>query len=164
MTKIEFYVGIFYTVLIFSSVSVAGIVSDDLAAKISNAPHEKIPIVITIKDTSSVPTLKKELNATYKTFFDRHRHGIEKLKASAGSSQISLIKSLKVLESSGLAHNLKSHWLINVITADIDAAKSKKSRRDLISLPYSKYLKSNLSSLPLKIWRLDSRWQELNRI
>ncbi len=102
----------------------AGTVSFDLANKAAQAAsNEKIPVIISMKDGISTPVLKKELLSGFATNAARHREGIIRLRSEASSTQGSLLSLLNVMQASDLAANIKSHWLINVVSADIAASE-----------------------------------------
>jgi hypothetical protein len=98
----------------------AGQIAPELSSKISGkSGADKISVVIAINNSLPASILKKELKENYSTNSERHRFGMARLKGIAGQSQSDLLASLTEMKSKGLADNVKSHWLINVITADI---------------------------------------------
>ncbi|SYZ71993.1 putative Bacillopeptidase F [Candidatus Zixiibacteriota bacterium] len=104
--------------------SMAGTVTFDLANKIAtSSADDKIPVVIAMKDEISAPVLKKELLAGFATAAARHLEGISRLQNEASKTQEPLLGLLNTMAIAGSAANIKSHWLINVITADIAASE-----------------------------------------
>jgi subtilisin family serine protease len=98
----------------------AGQIAPELSGKISGKNGaDKISVVIAVNNSLPASILKKELNEKYSTNSERHRSGMTRLKGIAGQSQSDLLGSLNAMKNIGLADNIKSHWLINVITADI---------------------------------------------
>jgi subtilisin family serine protease len=123
--------------ILICSVGNAGSLSDKLGRKIAALdPNEKVEVIISMKETSLLPSLMKELDAGLFNLSERHRYGISKLKAGSEVSQRELLTYLKNMESAGLASKVKSHWLINVISAEIAAGELEKvaMRDDIVSI------------------------------
>ena len=104
----------------------AGEIAYELAGKIAKSgPSDKIAVVITLKNSVSPSSLKSDLETGYKTMAERRRAGIARLKDKAEISQAALLSSLEKMRTSGLAANIKSHWIANVITTELAASEIK---------------------------------------
>lgn len=120
---LTFLISAFLLILLLRPAS-AGEISADLAAKLAEVgASEKIPILIAVGKSSPSPTLKSQLAKEYRSRAGRHKAGIAKLKSEASVSQAGVLKLLTQMESSGLAENIKSHWIINIISAEIAASE-----------------------------------------
>jgi bacillopeptidase F len=110
-------------ILAASRVFSAGEIAPELAGKISDAaPSEKIPVLIYLNRPLSDSRLKTALVAEYKTRAERHKVGVMQLRSEAASSQAGLINELQAMKASGLVDNIKSYWIINVVSADVAAS------------------------------------------
>jgi len=119
-------------VFIFPVVCSGGEIAPGLAEKIVGAnPDAKIPILIS--PVRPAADLKTELSQNCKTRAERHKTGIVNLKNRAAAAQTGLMTVLYDMESSGLVSNVKSHWIINVISANITASEIEKlaARNDI---------------------------------
>ena len=123
---------IFFLILFgFSSICMAGAIAPGLMAKLSKAnPAEKINVLISPTRPPST-SLKAKLFRSYKTRGERHIAGITSLKSNAKIAQAGLMEKLGEMESQGLVSNIKSHWIINVISADVSVSDLENiARRD----------------------------------
>ncbi|MFH2035395.1 MAG: S8 family serine peptidase, partial [Candidatus Zixiibacteriota bacterium] len=124
-------------IFLFSGVLMAGQLSESLQNEISTlSKSDKVPVLISMKQAILSTNLNNQL-ASYKSRADRHQQGIRTLKSVANSSQTDILTQLKQMEVDGLAENVKSHWIINVISADIAVSEletiANLSDVDLIS-------------------------------
>jgi subtilisin family serine protease len=113
---------------------VAGEVSPDLAARASlSDAGEKIPVIISMAHPISAATLKAELSSDYKTRAARHQVGLDRLKREASVSQASVLARLRQMENAGLASDVRSHWIVDVVSAKIAASEIENiaSRTDV---------------------------------
>ncbi|UCD93357.1 MAG: S8 family serine peptidase, partial [Candidatus Zixiibacteriota bacterium] len=117
---------------------VAGEISPDLAGKMSfSSPGEKIPVVISMAEPTSPATLKAKLSLNYKTRAVRHRIGLDRLKDEASASQANLLSKLRQMQTADLVSNIKSHWIINVVSAEVAASEIENiSSRSDVSFIY----------------------------
>jgi len=114
-----------------------GEISPDLAEKIKSiSTEQKIGVLIVLKDGISSIRLSKRMATTYKSNAERHREGMALLKAGAAQSQADMITTLATLKSRGGAGNIKKHWLINAVSADISAPEiaSLSERQDVLEI------------------------------
>jgi subtilisin family serine protease len=136
--KIKHLIAVLYLlVLMPADFLFASDINQSLAGKISSLnPNEKIGVVIALKENSALSALKKEIPVNYKTAADRHRYSLEVMKTRAISGQKSILAYLGELEIIHQASNIKGHWIINVITADIDAGEIEKiaAREEVASI------------------------------
>jgi len=102
----------------------AGRLSTQIVQKIaSTSPDDKIPIIISLEQSSLPSALKMEVQKRGGTLAENHRYGIDHLKNRAAISQAGVGRLLKQMENSGLAANIKNHWIINVISAEVTASE-----------------------------------------
>ncbi|MEP0829472.1 MAG: S8 family serine peptidase [bacterium] len=98
----------------------SGDIAESLRAKLTSAPSDSLmTVVIAFKNGERQGALKKELNAAFRTFGERYRYGLEKLQRAAKEKQGDLLGRLRSLEQKGQARNIKSHWIINVVAAEV---------------------------------------------
>ncbi len=137
-----------------------GSVSPQLAGQAQDRPgDEKIRVLISFPQYSSGKAFKARLSREFKTFGERHWQGIFELKNAAAVSQRGLLEKLHQMERQDLASNIKSHWIINVVEAEIAVSELKKiaARADVeyifqepeIELIDSPQDKNNSSSMSL---------------
>jgi len=109
----------FFTLLVCGQIS-AGTVAPDLSPKMAQSgSSEKIEIIISLENPMVGVSLKSALARDYKRLADRHRVGMESLKSKASASQAGVLELLHQMEGSGLASNIKSHWIMNAVTARV---------------------------------------------
>jgi subtilisin family serine protease len=108
----------------------AGRLSTQIVQKITvTSPDDRIPIIISLEQPSLPSALKMEIQKHGGTAAEHHRYGIDHLKNRAAMSQAEVIGLLKQMENSGLAANIKSHWIINVISAEVTASEIEEIAR-----------------------------------
>jgi hypothetical protein len=131
MMKRILLIGLIIFVIGHSAQSLAGEIAPGLAAEISKAdPGKKIKVLISPIQPAA-GSLKAKLSQSYKTQAEKHRAGIISLKSNAEVSQAGLTDLLGRLELVGKVSNLKNHWIINVISADISVSEIENiARRD----------------------------------
>ncbi len=123
MMKRLFFIGLILFVAGFPSQSFGGEIAPRLATKISKAhPTEKIKVLIAPIQTDA-GSLKATISNGYKTRAEKHRAGIISLKSNAEISQAGLTDMLRRLESSGNVSNMKNHWIIDVISAEVSVSE-----------------------------------------
>jgi subtilisin family serine protease len=112
----------FFSLLIYlllTGRAFAGTISPYLEHTISGlGSSEKVPVVILMKKSKSTSPLKTTLYREYRTRAQRHGFGILKLKKDA-EVQNDLLGKLNKMEEECLAADIKGHWIINAVTADI---------------------------------------------
>ncbi|MBN2227003.1 MAG: S8 family serine peptidase, partial [candidate division Zixibacteria bacterium] len=120
-----------------SSFSTAGTLSSNLSATLKTAANgERIPVLVILPDRKDAISLKEKLVSSYATRAERHNHGMRYLQRRADDDQKGILQELHRMETAGLAAKIKSHWLINAVTAEIAASELEKlaSRKDLLEV------------------------------
>ncbi len=115
----------------------AGELAAPLTEAVKSAPDDSlITVVIAFEKGESAGRLKKEIYSEYKSFAERYRAGLEKLKKAASEKQKETLEQLRTLEQKGRARNVKSHWIINVVTAELAAGELSRlvSRSDVAEI------------------------------
>jgi len=114
----------------------AGTIAPDLNELVKTAaPGHRIPVLFTLEQTITIP-LKEDLISNYATRAERHYHGMMRLKQKAAADQQHIMDHLHQLEDVGLAGNIKGHWIINAITAEIAASELENlaTRKELVEV------------------------------
>ncbi len=135
--KYRIFAAMFIIVLTISSILPAGEIAPNLQEKMRGLDKAQlIPVIISLAPDKEPSALKSELQSSYSKLADRHRVGLNHLKSAAALSQDDLLSFLYNLERDGLAANIKSHWIINVITADIAVGQLENiaGRPDVIEI------------------------------
>ncbi len=113
-------------ILLMGSSLLAGQLSTSLEKEIAGMPQsDKVSVLISFKQTLLSAELNEQLD-NYKSKADRHQQGISSLKSIANSSQSGILNQLNQMSQNGLAENIKSHWIINVVSADITISELDK--------------------------------------
>jgi len=84
----------------------------------TKSPYEFIRVWITVHDDLDVSALKSRVTSQVKTRAERHRIAYENLRDRT-ESQSGLIQQLTQLQQTGRVRTLKSHWIVNVVEAEI---------------------------------------------
>ncbi len=123
--------------LIIPSVSFSGEIVPKLLETIKGLDNAQlVPVIISVVSDEQPSALKADLQATFAKLADRHRVGMERLKSAASLSQNDLLGYLDVLERDGQAAHIKSHWIIDVVTADVAVGQLKNiaGRSDVLQV------------------------------
>lgn len=131
-SMVYFAVSIFLMLMHHSAFS--GQLAPELAAKISGPnTSNKIPVIITLKQPVMKSNLKHDLTFEYHTFKGRYQAGVARLKSETSNAQAGLLADMRQLEASGLADNVKGHWIVNAVTASLSVSELKNisSRTDV---------------------------------
>jgi len=101
-------------------------------------PEEFVRIIIRLKD--QLPPQERARALAYKNKKQRRKSLVEALKTHAERSQREILGALKKLESEGLAKNIQSLWLSNVIGAEIQP----RALDEILRFPNIDYLKQDI--------------------
>jgi subtilisin family serine protease len=113
-------------ILIFSISLSAGTITPRLEERIAAADgNEFIRVIVKPVSIHNPTAMRASLTALYKTRADRHRAGIDRLKAAAEISQQPIVNSLLDAERNKQARRVKSFWIINLIEAELTVASIK---------------------------------------
>ncbi len=137
MKKIHIIACLILLLLGVPHLSTAGTLSSDLGAlSQTDTSDEPIPVLILLPAQKNTITLKEELVSLYATRAERHYHGMIHLQQKAAIDQKDMLNELRQMETAGLAANIKSHWIINAVTANIAVSELEKlaSRKDLLEV------------------------------
>ncbi|RKX18498.1 MAG: hypothetical protein DRP35_09185, partial [Candidatus Zixiibacteriota bacterium] len=124
--------------------------------------QEKIHVWIKLPDAVESKVLKKTTISSSKSFGDSYRYGVSKLKALHAQSQKNIYKDLKSLTKQRKVSNIKQHWLVNVIEAEMTKEEiylfSLRSDVEEIIMPIKPALITPISSSisNLEIFTADS--------
>nr|MBN2276202.1 S8 family peptidase [candidate division Zixibacteria bacterium] len=110
----------------------AGEIAPELATKVAKAGStDKIEIIISLDSPLANTALKTTLADSYRKLADRHRVGMEQLESRATISQAGILDVLREMEKNNLAADIKSHWIINAVSARIAISElDKLAERD----------------------------------
>jgi len=126
------FIFIILAVLSLSSIIEAGYISGPLEQQLSAMSPDEFVRVLIIPVSDHNPALfKSALIDQYHTRGDRHRAGIEQLRAVADQSQKVVRTRLSEMQSSGQIRNVKPLWIANLIEAEVTAG----GLRQLVSEP-----------------------------
>ena len=132
MKKYWLFIAILFTAFLYSGLSVAGELTDNLRQKIATKnSNDFIRIVIRPISDHSPVGLKNSLIAEYKTRADRYRSGVDHLKRYALESQQPLKTDLAALEQSGQIRHVKHFWITNLI--ELEATPNAVYRLEKLS-------------------------------
>ncbi len=102
----------------------AGEIGEDLSRKInSSRQDEKIRVWITLPRAESASKFKATLLSQSDTRRGRHELALKQLKDENSHAQSGLINALEQLESRGRATRIKSHWITNLVEAEVAAGE-----------------------------------------
>ncbi|MEW5922678.1 MAG: S8 family serine peptidase [Candidatus Zixiibacteriota bacterium] len=170
-----FFVTLIFPILMYNP-AYCGQLAPELTAKISGTGAlDRIPVVITLKQPAVKSNLKHDLISEYRTFKDRYQAGTARLKNETSIAQANLLAVMRQLERSGLADNVKGHWIVNAVTASLSVSElqniSSRADVDIIyELPELKLVEPDymapsepnlLPSMPepnIKMVGADSAW------
>jgi subtilisin family serine protease len=85
----------------------------------SKQPDELVRVWIKLPPVESYSQFKAAVKAQATTRAERHQTAIQRLRMNHSQSQQELLRELKKLEQDNLAANVKAHWLVNIVEADI---------------------------------------------
>ncbi len=114
-----------FTMLTLASTAASGAEIDDrLTANIAQMPAmEFVKVWIQLPRASSVHQLRTVANDPSMTREQKVPELIDRLQGDNLSSQHDLLEHLRLLESQGMARNIRQYWIANVITAEIPAGQ-----------------------------------------
>jgi len=121
-------------VFLISSSLFAGEVSLELSQKLEGISSDsKIPVVISMEEPGNSQIRKALSLEQIDKRSARYQYVLNELKRNSADIQSGIIEYLNNLEREDKAENIKSHWIINAITADIMASEIKNiaSRSDV---------------------------------
>jgi subtilisin family serine protease len=99
-----------------SAVSLSGDLQNHIAGK---AGGEFVRVLIVPAAGDDTLSLKHTLAGKYATRAERHRFGLEKLKAAARKAQPEILQRLETLRATGGAKQIKSFWIADIIETEI---------------------------------------------
>ena len=106
--------------LIFDGKVAAGEVAKDLRDSISGkALDATVRVWIKLPDVQDSKQLKASLVAQSASRAERHRAGLERLKANHAAAQQSLLNHLIGPGKANSVRTVKPHWLVNIIEAEV---------------------------------------------
>lgn len=115
---------LFLTVVLLSAAISAGELGGDLKARIQAATAgQKIRVWIQLPVAQTARAVRQSSSVAAASTRDRHRILIQALEDGNRTSQSALVSALGDLKASKKADNIKQHWIVNVIEADIDASE-----------------------------------------
>jgi len=125
--------------LTLASVVPAGQLTDNLQAQVLSHPADQILSVwIELRSDRTTPLLAAALADQPLTRAERHRRVLAHLQTNNPERQRELVAALRRMEAAGQAHNIKAHWLVNVIEAEVAAGVlTDLARRDDIDMIYA---------------------------
>ncbi len=133
---------LFIVIMILATISVnSAELSMDLQDRINNSSaDEKIEVWIKLPEVQSASQLKSALKVSTSTHATRYRSGVARLKTSHLIAQKQILSELRDLKKRGKVSRIKTHWLINVIEAEITKDQleilSNNSAIEKIILPH----------------------------
>jgi len=136
ITRIAF---IFFGLVLASHMNAsAGTLGHGLARHIDELkPTDLVSVWITVNDDHEAISFKSKIVDRAETRADRHRLAMTDLQDRT-HTQESLLELLQELETAGRARNVKGHWIVNVVEAEVAAREleilSHRSDVNMITL------------------------------
>jgi hypothetical protein len=119
MKSSRFVLSVFVASLALSSISRAGQLGPHLTTHIDNRSSiELVKVWIELKDNYDSRALKQSVTASAATRAERHALTLSELKRRS-KDQDDLLNNLGQLQSQNRARNVKGHWIVNVVEAEI---------------------------------------------
>ncbi|KAA3637864.1 MAG: T9SS C-terminal target domain-containing protein [Calditrichaeota bacterium] len=133
--------------LLSASYSFAGVISPELLDKMNSLSQgETIPVWIEIENAVDGQVLKKDLTDRYELRADRYREAMSKFKNTHTAAQAKVVSKLNQ-QFNKSNRRIKTHWLINVIEADLtkDEIYQYASDNDVVTI----YLEPEIELIPV---------------
>jgi hypothetical protein len=142
------------SVLICFSVAMAGTITPGLSELYTaRTASDALPVIIMLENRASAVDDADRWHRLGLPLSDIHERLMDSLKARATQAQMPVLKSLEILESTGLAKNVRSLWLVNALTADLTrpAAELVANMNDVaeVGLDDSVALLRTIKSVPV---------------
>ncbi|MDH3890339.1 MAG: S8 family peptidase [candidate division Zixibacteria bacterium] len=100
----------------------AGQVTDNLQAELAGANGDQlVPVWIQLDSQNGTALLKAAVSESDVSRAKRNRATVQQLKQTHSEQQQSLVATLRQLEAQGQVRNIKQHWMINLVEAEIKA-------------------------------------------
>ncbi|MBU8932585.1 MAG: S8 family peptidase [candidate division Zixibacteria bacterium] len=107
-----------------SAPDLSNIIDPEISEIVSQlSPDEVVHVELAIAGGVVASELIEEMDRLCSTLHERRLYGLRKLRQIAENTQRDILSYLQILEESGLAANVQSHWLTNTISVDLAASQ-----------------------------------------
>jgi bacillopeptidase F len=110
------------SLLLLSSISAAGTITTGLAERFDRANGEALPVLITLENRLNAASMQDQLLDSKLSLSGVHAPLMDSLRARASESQGSVLRSLEILKSTGLAKDAHTFWIANMIATQLTRA------------------------------------------
>jgi len=102
------------------SIAWSGELAADIVSQVSSKkPNELVKVWIKLPRVNDAFQFKASVNAQAATRAGRYQIAVSRLRQNNTNAQQALVQRLKEMESNNLAANIKPHWIVNIVEAEV---------------------------------------------
>lgn len=104
------------------SAASAGTITPGLSERYAKEGGAQVPVLIALASRLDAPFMQDELLKSKLPLADTHERVLDSMRARASASQPNVLSSLEILKSTGMAGEVRTFWIANIIATSLTRA------------------------------------------